>query len=89
MDSAALDTSSECIGYAASGLVLATFCFSNPVWLRLFALMSNVAFIAFGYMEAIHPVMLLHLALLPINAYHLAKLLPATAPILSPGLRKS
>jgi CRP/FNR family transcriptional regulator, cyclic AMP receptor protein len=62
------------LGYAASALVLATFCFSNPLWLRSFALLSNLAFIAFGYMESVYPVLLLHLLLMPINVVHLAKL---------------
>jgi CRP/FNR family cyclic AMP-dependent transcriptional regulator len=65
----------ECVGYAASALVLATFCFSNPVRLRIFALLSNVAFIAFGYFGSIYPVMLLHMILLPINGMHLLNLL--------------
>jgi CRP/FNR family transcriptional regulator, cyclic AMP receptor protein len=60
------------IGYAASTLVLATFSFSNLVWLRVFALQSNIAF---GYLSAVYPVMLLHMVLLPINVFHLAKLL--------------
>jgi hypothetical protein len=84
MHEAALNSLTQGIGYAACLLVLATFCFSNPVWLRSFALTSNVAFIAFGYMDAVYPVMLLHVILLPINAIHLARLAPPSRSA-SPG----
>ncbi len=67
----------EAVGYAASALVLATFCFSDPVRLRIFALMSNIAFIGFGFLGAVYPVMVLHMILLPINSFHLAKLVMA------------
>ena len=35
--------------------------------LRLAAILSNILFISFGYLAHIHPVLLLHTALLPIN----------------------
>lgn len=65
----------ECIGYVAGGLVLTTFCFSNPVQLRCFALLSNIDFILFGYLGVIYPVMVLHMILVPINCFHLFRLL--------------
>ncbi len=71
------DSLTEAIGYTASLLVLVTFSFSNPVRLRLFALASNVTFIIFAFMGGIHPIMLLHMILLPINAFHLTKLILA------------
>lgn len=67
----------ECVGYAACALVLTTFCFSNPILLRIFALLSNAAFIAFGYLGEIDSIMLLHMILVPINGFHVAKLFPA------------
>ena len=42
------------------------------MWLRVFALQSSIAF---GYLSAVYPVMLLHMVLLPINVFHLAKVL--------------
>jgi hypothetical protein len=75
MSHLATDAFIATLGYGASALVLATFCFSNPTLLRIFALLSNVAFIAFGYIGEIYPIMLLHLVLVPINMFHLAKLL--------------
>jgi hypothetical protein len=79
----AADALTEGTGYAACALVLITFCFNNPVWLRTFALSSNAAFIAFGYLGEIHSIMLLHMVLVPINSFHLAKLCPIACKIVS------
>ena len=70
-----LDSLTQLVGYFASALVLTTFCFSNPVKLRLFALASNIAFIAYGHFGEVYPVMVLHIILMPINLYHLSRLL--------------
>jgi hypothetical protein len=67
----------DMIGYAASATVLATFCMTNMFHLRLLALASNVLFICFGALTHVYPVLLLHMALLPIN---LGRLLQAQAP---------
>lgn len=66
----------DALGYAASIAVLATFTVRNMLPLRMLALLSNVLFILYGYEAHIHPVLLLHLALLPINLVRLAGLLP-------------
>ncbi len=70
-----INTLTDCVGYVASGLVLATFCFSSPTRLRLAALASNLAFMTFGYLGDIYPVMALHAVLFPINLVHLTRLL--------------
>jgi hypothetical protein len=62
------------IGFAAAGLVLATFCMRSMSALRWVAIASNVAFIAYGYLEHLAPVLLLHVLLLPVNSYRLAQL---------------
>jgi hypothetical protein len=62
------------IGFAAAGLVLATFCMRSMSALRWVAIASNVAFIAYGYFEHLAPVLLLHVLLLPVNSYRLAQL---------------
>jgi CRP/FNR family transcriptional regulator, cyclic AMP receptor protein len=59
------------IGYAAAGLVLATFCMNSMSALRLLATASNVAFILYGYLGDFAPILLLHSLLLPINTYML------------------
>jgi hypothetical protein len=42
--------------------------------LRWVAIASNVAFIAYGYLGNLAPVLLLHALLLPVNIYRLAQL---------------
>ena len=64
----------EPIGYLASMLVLATFCMRDMVALRAVAIASNAAFIAYGAMADIGPVLLLHVLLLPVNVLRLAQL---------------
>ena len=61
----------EVIGYLAASLVLATFCMKSMDALRLAAIASNIAFIAYGYFGHLAPVLLLHALLLPINIYRL------------------
>jgi hypothetical protein len=62
------------IGYTAAALVLTTFCMRSMGALRSVAVASNVAFILYGYLGSFPPVLLLHLLLLPINAYMLLQL---------------
>jgi hypothetical protein len=64
------------LGWAASALVLATFCMQGMVALRLTALASNVAFIGYGASAGIDPVLMLHTLLLPLNAWRLAQSQP-------------
>lgn len=59
------------LGYAASCAVLATFLMRAMVPLRLVAILSNVLFLLFGYVQHIYPVFFLHVALLPINTWRL------------------
>lgn len=63
----------EWLGWAASALVLATFCMKGMVALRATAMASNVAFIAYGASAGIDPVLMLHAVLLPLNAWRLAQ----------------
>jgi CRP-like cAMP-binding protein len=59
------------LGYAASATVLATFCMSTMIPLRVLGLASNVLFMAYGYLDHLTPVLLLHACLFPVNAYRL------------------
>ncbi len=61
----------DALGYAASCAVLASFLMRTMVSLRLVAILSNLLFVAFGYIANIHPVFFLHMALLPINVWRL------------------
>ena len=62
----------EVVGYLASALVLATFCMRDMVPLRCVAIASNLAFIAYGALADLGPVLVLHLLLLPVNLLRLA-----------------
>jgi fatty acid desaturase len=64
----------DTIGFAAAGLVLATFCMRSMRALRWVAIASNLAFIAYGYLGNLAPVLLLHVLLLPVNVYRLTQL---------------
>jgi hypothetical protein len=64
-------SSYEPIGYRASLLVLATFCTRGVIALRAVAIASNVAFVVYGWLVGIDPVLVLHLVLLPTNSWRL------------------
>jgi hypothetical protein len=69
----------DAIGFVAAGLVLTTFCMRSMSALRWVAIASNLAFIAYGYLAGLAPVLLLHALLLPVNAYRLAQLFSGQA----------
>jgi hypothetical protein len=68
----------DLVGFAASGMVLATFCMTQMLPLRLFAIMSNILFGAYAYLDHLYPVLLLHLLLLPVNCVRLRESLTKT-----------
>jgi len=57
----------EASGYLASGLVFLTFCMKTMIALRVIAIGSNIAFIAYGLIADLTPIYLLHAILLPLN----------------------
>jgi hypothetical protein len=63
----------DIIGFVASGLVLATFAMKDMRRLRATAILSNLAFIAYGLLFGLLPILLLHLVLLPLNLFRLAQ----------------
>jgi len=48
------------VGYLAAGLVFATFCTKRMVTLRALAITSNIAFIGYGYLGELWPILILH-----------------------------
>ncbi|MBD2750999.1 hypothetical protein IC232_30670 [Microvirga sp. BT688] len=64
----------DLLGYAASGLTLATFAQRSMLPMRILALGANGCFIAYGAMGVYLPVLLLHLVLLPVNLVRLRTL---------------
>jgi len=65
------------IGFLASALVLATFSMKDMVNLRIVAICSNVAFIAYALVLNLTPILVLHVILLPLNGWRLAQALRA------------
>jgi len=64
-------TSGE-IGFLASALVLAAFGMKDMVNLRIVAICSNFAFIAYALLLHLLPILVLHVILLPLNGWRLA-----------------
>lgn len=67
-------TIAELLGYLASLLVFATFYMKTMIPLRLVAIASNVAFMSYGFAEHLYPVLILHVALLPLNIQRLVQI---------------
>ncbi|MEO8122752.1 MAG: hypothetical protein ABI633_01755 [Burkholderiales bacterium] len=61
----------DALGYLASALVLATFSMRGLGSLRVVAIASNIAFIGYGALADIAPVLGLHALLLPMNCVRL------------------
>jgi hypothetical protein len=69
---------SELCGYSASVLVLLTFTTRNMRILRAIAILSNIAFLIYGTLDWLPPVLILHALLLPLNIVRLRELLKGT-----------
>lgn len=63
----------DVIGYVASSMVFAAYCTKEMISLRITAICSNVAFIAYGLSLGLAPIWALHAALLPLNGWRLAQ----------------
>ena len=64
-------TGPDLFGYVASILVFGTFYMKQMLPLRLTAIGSNIAFIAYAWLNGLTPILLLHGALLPLNLMRL------------------
>jgi len=65
----------EACGYAAAFLTLGTFAMTEMIPLRIAGIAANFAFIAYGALAPIYPVLGLHAILLPLNALRLYQML--------------
>jgi hypothetical protein len=65
----------ELLGWLAAGLTLLTFASADMRRLRLLALAANAAFISYGWLAQIWPVLALHALLLPVNLLRLRQAL--------------
>ena len=66
------------IGYIAALLVFLTFWMKTMVALRVSGIASNFLFIAYGYLAAAYPPLILHVFLLPLNLMRLREMLQLT-----------
>ena len=66
------------VGYLAATLVFLTFATKTMVPLRIIGIASNVAFIAYGYLQPAVPILILHAILLPLNGLRLHQMLRLT-----------
>jgi hypothetical protein len=66
------------VGYCAAALVFLTFATKTMVPLRVIGMASNVAFIAYGYLQPAVPILILHCVLLPLNGLRLHQMLRLT-----------
>ena len=64
----------ELSGYVASLLVFVAFYMKTMIPLRIVAIMSNVAFITYGFGGHLYPVLILHAVLLPLNCIRLRQM---------------
>lgn len=68
----------EIFGYAGALLTLVTFSMRTMLQLRKLAICANLAFIVYGAIVHVYPVLLLHVILLPLNVWRLRQLLQLT-----------
>ncbi|MDN3922414.1 Crp/Fnr family transcriptional regulator [Roseateles violae] len=69
----------EIFGYLGALLTLATFSMKTMLRLRIAGIAANFAFISYGALGHVYPVLLLHLTLLPLNIWRLRQLLRLTS----------
>lgn len=72
--------SNDLMGWVAALLTLLTFACHDMRRLRLLALGANATFIAYGALSHLLPVLVMHLALVPVNLWRLVQTLRAPLP---------
>jgi CRP-like cAMP-binding protein len=65
----------EVFGYAGALLTLGTFAMTKMIPLRIIGIGANFAFISYGALAPIYPVLALHAILLPLNSLRLYQML--------------
>lgn len=64
----------DLLGYGASFAVLITFTMHSMKALRCVAILSNILFMLYGYLDTVYPVLVLHAILFPVNIVRLFEL---------------
>ncbi len=73
-----LGTVMEVVGYLGTLLTVGAYAVSTMIPLRVMAILSSVAFLTYGLYNASVPIVLTELALLPLNVYHLHRMIRLT-----------
>lgn len=63
----------DVVGLSAGGFVIAAFYMTDRIWLRWFAIASNILFLIYAAGMGLWPVFLLHGSLLPLNVVRLVQ----------------
>ena len=71
-------SAAELIGFIASGFVILAFYMKTMIPLRVLGICANVAFLTYGYLNNLYPVLILHLVLLPLNSLRLYEMVQLT-----------
>jgi len=69
----------EALGYVGGIFSIATYSMKTMIPLRIMAIISNVVFIVYGAIDEVYPVLILHVVLLPLNAYRLRQMMKLVA----------
>ncbi len=69
----------ELLGYVGGIFSIATYSMKTMIPLRMMAIASNVIFIAYSAIDLVYPVLILHVVLLPLNAYRLRQMMQLVA----------
>jgi CRP-like cAMP-binding protein len=62
-------------GYLGGVLIVISFFKTTMIPLRAMGAMSNLCFVAYGYLDALYPMMVLHVALFPLNVVRLYQMM--------------
>jgi CRP-like cAMP-binding protein len=68
----------ELSGYLAAALVFFTFYMKTMIPLRVIGICANGAFISYGLIDSLYPVLILHVILLPLNSARLYQMMRLT-----------
>jgi hypothetical protein len=73
----------DMLGWFAASLVFSTFLARQMTPLRTLAIFSNIAFIAYGGLYHLWPIVGLHLSMLPVNIVRLRQAVDAAKSIIA------
>jgi hypothetical protein len=76
------NTPIDVVGYLAAPLMIGTFAMRMMIPLRVCGIAASALFIAFGYLSRNYPVLILHLILLPFNAFRLYQMVQLTRQVI-------